>query len=111
MSETEKHKGKLIPLEFEGTTEEQAKQACEYMGFEKRDYHEDWLDCFKDEGYRIAHFFNDKFYRIDDEELDPYDGYANASMNEDGTIDYELQYYNGGASFTEVLDDAMENIK
>ena len=108
MSDVETHRGKLIPLSLEGDTlEEQAKDACRHFGFNRESYHESWLACLNDEGYKRACVIDNVIYKVEDTELDPY-GFAFANKNEDGTIDYFINYYNGGASFNEVLDDAIK---
>ena len=35
----------------------------------------------------------------------------NAHDNNDGTIDYEVLYYNGGCSFDEAVEYAIDNMK
>ena len=35
----------------------------------------------------------------------------NAHDNGDGTIDYEVMYYNGGCSFNEAIEYALEDMK
>ena len=33
-----------------------------------------------------------------------------ADLNDDGTIDFEVKFYNGGCSLNEALDKAIDNI-
>lgn len=110
MSEMEAHMGKLIPMEVKGDTlEEQAQGACFKMGFSIASYHKSWVDCLNDEGYRKVYILNNVIYKIDDTELDPF-GFAHVNKNSDGTIDYFMNYYNGGASFNEALDGAIKEV-
>ena len=110
MSETEVHRGKLVPMILNGVTvEERAKDACEKLGFELQDFHTSHLDCLRDEGYRKVYRHNGVTYRIEDEQLDPY-GFTEASKNKDGSIDYFISYFNGGAGFDEVIDAAMNRM-
>lgn len=110
MSEMETHTGKLIPLMLGSTAtfEQKAEQACREVGIEREDYHDTWVECLKDSGYRKLFVHNGVIYKIEDTEVDPY-GFAIATENEDGTIDYIMSYYNGGASFDEALAAAFED--
>ena len=110
MSETEHHKGHLIPLVLSGVTEEErAESVCKRFGFEKQDHHKSYVDCVQDEGYRKIYFRDSVFYEIKDEELNP-DSFSSAEPNVDGGINYHILYHNGGASFDEVLDSAINKM-
>jgi hypothetical protein len=110
MSEMETHKGKLVPLVCTGCTlEERAEDVCGLLGFEKSEYHSTWVECLEEEGYKRVLILDDEhIYEIQDCEVDPY-GFANATRNNDGTIDYFISWYNGGASMDEVLKEAIED--
>lgn len=108
MSDMETHKGKLIPIcNFGDTLEERAEAACNQFGFQKAEWHDSWLECLRDEGYRKVYIHNGVVYEVHDEELDSC-GFAEATENEDGSIDYFISYYNGGAGFDEVLNAAIK---
>ena len=108
MSEMETHKGKLVPMVLNGVTlEERCEDACKRFGFEKESWHDTWEECLDDEGYRKVYVSNDIIYEIQDKEVDSY-GFVEGSKNDDGSIDYFLSYYNGGASLNEVLDSAVD---
>ena len=108
MSEMETHKGKLVPItNVEGTQEERAKEICSRLGLEREEYHNSWLECLKDGGYRKVYIHGDTIYEIRDERLDSY-GFVEGTANDDGSIDYFISWYNGGASMDEVLDDVMD---
>ena len=73
MSETEIHRGKLVPMVLNGVTkEERAKDACEKLGFELKNFHTSFLDCLRDEGYRKVYQQDGVTYKIEDEPIDPY---------------------------------------
>ena len=111
MSEVETHKGTLIPMILSGyDMEERAQCACLQMGYEKQDYHKSWLDCLKDEGYREVLVQGDVVYLIDDRKLDPSD-FSIAYKGSDGNIRYCISYYNGGASFNEVIEEALQGME
>jgi len=77
--------------------------------YSKEFYRGDWVRtlCAYAENYFL---FNYKLYIIKKEELDPNDDIISASFNEDGSIDFELKYYNGGASMQEALESAMKKL-
>lgn len=109
MSETETHKGKLVPLYFEGNTlEDRAREACLFLGLERdTQYHKSWLECLEDEGHEKVFIHNDIIYKIDDQEVDP-EGFSEATVNDNGSYDYFISWYNGGASMNEVLQQAVK---
>jgi hypothetical protein len=49
-------------------------------------------------------------YELTKEEHDPEEDIIKAINNTDGTIEYELRYYNGGAGFSECLDAALDKL-
>ena len=107
----ETHKGKLVPITNAGDTlEEQAKEICSRLGLERDEYHDTWLDCLKDEGYRKVYINGDTIYEIRDTELESY-GFVEGSLNGDGSIDYFISWYNGGAGMDEVLDEAVKQAR
>ncbi len=108
MSEMETHKGKLVPITNAGDNlEEQAKEICSRLGLEREEYHKTWIECLRDEGYRKVYIHGDTIYEIQDTQLDSY-GFTEGTANEDGSINYFISWYNGGASMDEVLDDVMD---
>lgn len=112
MSETELHFGKLIPIEQKETLEATAKYHLEAFGVTEDDigdYTTSWLQHMRDEMGNFGHVYNGALYRVDNVEKDPT-SVAEAQKNEDGTINYQLLYYNGGGSFEEVLDTALESL-
>ena len=111
MSKTEAHTGKLVPIEVFGLTEEiRAESICTQFGFEKSEYHDSWIECLEDEGYRKVLRHNGIMYKVNNVEHDP-DSFSTCNINSDGTIDYMMIYYNGGASFDEALEHAIDSNK
>ena len=106
MSEMEHNKGKLIPFEL---TEEVAKALVEakkeeleyktYLEQVESDY--TWYN--EDLAYVGGRYYKAEF-EIQGGEL--Y-GFAEAVANEDGSIDFNTWYYNGGAHWTEVVESAL----
>lgn len=62
--------------------------------------HEKWLVV----GDKVYEILESKSYPEDDEIIE-------AVKNKDGTINYEVRWYNGGASFSEVLGQAFNKLK
>ena len=110
MSEMETHKGKLVPItNLPGvTTEDDAMEICNRLGLKRVEWHESWLECLREEGYEYCYYDGVTFYEKHDKELDPY-GFSEITKNDDGTIDYFISWYNGGASMEEVLEEAIKN--
>jgi len=109
MSETEVHMGKLMPINLSGDLEQRAEKACQMFGYRKEDWHSSWVECIYESSYMEIIIHNDVIYRIHDKELDEF-GFEEATRNEDGTVDYFLSYYNGGASFDEALKSALDKV-
>lgn len=109
MSETEHHRGKIKEIEFEGDLVEVCEKLLE------GDIDPIWdtpYEYFESGYYKKYIVIDDKLYKIlESKEYPEDDEIIEASKNEDGTINYELRYYNGGASFAEVLHEALEKIK
>lgn len=108
MSETEHRVGKLTPVEINGTIEETAEAILKADGVEPKEYYDTFLDQLEDVGYRQYVITDGKIYKVDMAEIDPYNDIFNATHNEDGTIDFEVKYYNGGCSFNEAIEEAIK---
>lgn len=90
MSDMERNKGKLIPVNID-------------------------TENFTDEDFDTL--FENNIYIIDGE---PYEvvwevrrdtsssDFADVKVNEDGSIDFHTYHYNGGAYWTEVVEDALK---
>ena len=88
MSETVHYKGRLIPT---GKTEK------EYCG--DGDIFDHYYDAVVIEGM---------VYTVEKINIDPDFDIFNSTKNEDGSIDFEVKYYNGGCSFNEAIDEAVK---
>ena len=100
MSETEHIKGKLTPT---------GKTINEFIGDVKfKTWHSNAREYFEDEYYEKAFEINGKVFTIDKTELDPCDDIFESTKNEDGSIDFEVKYYNGGCGLNEALGYALK---
>ena len=90
MSETVHYKGKLTPT---------GKTLSEFDP-EADDIYDHYQDAVEIEGL---------VYTVEKESIDPDDSFFRSTKNEDGSIDFEIRYYNGGCGFNEAIDYALED--
>lgn len=109
MSEMEYNKGKLIPFDM---NEEAAKTLVELRGEVLDDSYETYLQQLSDD---YTWYDEDlckikgKWYKAEFEVRRGDMGYiAEATENEDGSIDFRTYHYNGGGNWTEVVEDALK---
>lgn len=110
MSETEHKTGKLKPCEMRGTIEETCKAILAENGFNDLSYYRSYQEQLEDEFYRKYYVSENCVYEVYSEDKNQDDDIFNASKNADGTINFEIKYYNGGCSFNEALGEAMKTI-
>jgi hypothetical protein len=109
MSETELNTGKLIPVHLlESETPEQCAERI--LGGEKDEWNNTFLESLLENNYRDYVFHNGILYRCEAESNSDSGDIFEATRNGDGTIDFILQYYNGGCSFTEAMGYALKKI-
>jgi len=115
MSRIETHFGKLRKVTFnEGCTiENWCKQKCQEKGInEIPSYHANWVEQFKDA-------YDEKYFIINDEIWEAFEHVENdefsdiniMNLNEDGTITFVQQFYNGGTCLTEIIEQGIEKIQ
>lgn len=103
MSEDEHIRGKLIPT---------GKTVEEYLeGVTLNSWNESLEEYFEDEEYRTACIINGKVFEIQSKDVDIYDDIFESSLNEDGSYDFEIKYYNGDCGFNEAIEEALDNCK
>jgi hypothetical protein len=90
------------------TLEEQCKQLLNVDEFD--DYYESYQEMFESEFYKKYVIYNDMIYKVEAKQTDPYGDIFVANKNSDGTINFEVQYYNGGCGFSEAIDIALNNM-
>lgn len=111
MSETVHYKGVLKKVEkFEGESlEEQCKRLLRNKDLPS--YHDSYKEYLIDQYYHEMTIQNDIVYRIEKEEVDPDGDIFKANMNDNGEIEFEVRYYNGGCGFNEAIEKAIKNIE
>lgn len=127
MSEDVYHVGKLIPIKKKENEDlidqiskilKQNSLTFEDMGFDKHieannirsnnEYFKILCGEFSDFFYMRYFIIEDILYEIHNNKLNIYDEIFNIDWNYDGSINYELKYYNGGCSFNEAIDNAIK---
>jgi len=111
MSETVHYRGTLTRVErFENETlEKQCKRIIGNVTLPS--YYESYKEMLL-EGYEYyQNYFlqDDILYSVSKKEIDTDEDIFNSSENKDGTINFEVKYYNGGCGFNEALEYALEN--
>lgn len=109
MSDYERHKGTLRPIEM---TEELATKILHEKGIEiLKDCYENSIDQLLDEGYEDYIRIGDRIFEIKDHKEFGCDlDFSEVHKNEDGSYDFHALFYNGGVSLGEMLSYAMEEL-
>jgi len=111
MSEMEHYSGILreIPKLENETLEEQCKRLLDVDEIEI--YYESYKEMYEDKYYGECVIYNNLVYEINSRKADPYDDIFIANKNSDGSINFEVQYYNGGCGFGNAIEIALNNIQ
>ena len=108
MSFTELHNGKLTPIKED--PEEFAKEYFEKHNIEYDSDYKSYVEQLIDECYEEYILINNTLYKMNDENL----GESEVNWhrkNSDGSIEYCVQFYNGGCSLYEALKNELEDKK
>ena len=119
MSRTEFHTGKLYPVKIKISLEETCRSIAKRFDVELgEDWQEDFRDAFDEYANKITsqpeeYFIHgEKLYRvIDHEESDDEEYFMRLSRNSDGSLSFIGQFYNGGTCFSEMLEEALDDLK
>lgn len=111
MRGTEHNVGKLIPCELKGSIEETCKVILAEMGINNHEYCDSYREKLGDEGHRKYYITDTAIYKAEYSKKDPFDDIFRSTKNDDGTIDFETRYYNGGCSFNEAIEYAIKELK
>lgn len=108
MSDVDTYRGKLTPIDLGEQTLDQWIQS-RLDRTELKDYEFSWLEALHEELYGSYHYDRESgtLYEVQRERFDP-EGFVHSKRNADGTIDFLVSYYNGGASFGEVMDEVVD---
>ena len=109
MSSQEQHRGILTKVWNVGSLENTAKIILENHGIKIRnDLYSTTIDQVRDDLYEDYILFGENFYKIEDHYVNDV---CEAVMNEDGTISYSVDFYNGGAGLQEVIEHTLNKMK
>lgn len=111
MSQIEFHTGTARKVKFsEGLSLQEKVDELKLRGFifEYEDVESNDLHC--DE---LAYMYNsgDFYQLLKHTRLDEDQDISIASKNPDGTIDFTLQFYNGGCGFEEAFEEAVDKVE
>lgn len=114
MSQTETHFGKLRKVVFnEGQTlEDWCEAKCKELDVnEISSYNKTWYEELREEGYEKYFFVKGEIWEaIEHQEFDDSDDINILTENEDGTLSFVQQFYNGGTCLSECLEEAIERL-
>ncbi len=114
MSQTRVHIGnaRLVPIPVNKTANEFLTNLLKELG-------QDYDDSFNNVGNQLNCEFSDKYFyhekskqlfKLNDKELDTETDIIEANMNNDGSISYTLQFYDGGTWFGECIEEAFDKL-
>lgn len=112
MSQTEVHKGTAYPLgqtvvEFlESHPQLIEDYYKDQVVSDPREVFYNGLNCGYDKYVEIGN----EVYILDNEQLDEY-GFATGNRNTDGSFSYFVNFYNGGCSLGEAIEQAIKESK
>lgn len=113
MSQNEFHTGKLVPVDLGGKTIEGfAEKICRESGIsEISSYHDSWLEELKYEGgYEKYFIVEDVIYEMVDHSETDDDYFVHMKRNEDGSISFSAQFYNGGTCLSEIIEESISEM-
>ena len=115
MSEMVHYTGKIVPVGKlpNETLEEQCKRIlAKHNYLDLKIYCDSWQEMLCDEFYERYVVAGGEVYKVvEKNHKDMDEDIFNVHDNGDGTIDYEVMYYNGGCSFNEAIEYALEDMK
>ena len=111
MSDTEHRIGTLFPITISEDIEISAQFLLEIMGHSRdNEQYDSAIHQLEDTGHRKLHITENVIYFIKYESIDPSSDILKAKKSDNGLIDFEVKYYNGGCSFSEALDASFKNM-
>lgn len=109
MSETVHYRGTLkqaIKLEGENL-EEQCKRILKVKALKA--YADSYEEMLLDKFYKEYVVRDNILYIVDKREIDTDEDIFSMHEDENGVLNFEVKYYNGGCSFDEAIEEAFEN--
>lgn len=119
MSRTEFHTGRLYPVKIETSLEETCRSIAARFDVElSEDWQEDFMNAIDEYTTKVTSqpeeyfIYGEKLYRVIDHiELEDDEYFMRLSRNADGSLQFIGQFYNGGTCFSEMLEEALNELK
>lgn len=112
MSRTETHFGKLRKVDLQDKTIEQFfQEKCNENSITTIDkYYNTWKETFFDNVSYKKYFVvgEDVWEAFEHTELEDGDDVEIITSNEDGTLSFIMQFYNGGTCLSEMIEDGLK---
>lgn len=111
MSETVHYRGTLT--EVEKLENEILEKQCMRLlnNVELPSCYDSYQEMLEDEYYNHYVVHDDILYSINKKSIDLDQDIFNSHKNEDGSINFEVRYYNGGCGFDEAIEEALNNME
>lgn len=89
------------------------KNKCEEFGIEKKPWYDSYKEAFFEESDENPYILNGEYVWeiIEDEEEDYYGELMILTPNNDGTLSFVAQYYNGATYLEEMIENGLKNLK
>lgn len=112
MSYTETHIGKLKKVEITTSLNKWCEAKCKEKGILELDrFDKDWIERFKDDNEVKFFFVGENVWEtIEHIEIKEGNDIDIANVNEDGTISFVMQFYNGGTCLSECIEEKLEKL-
>lgn len=111
MSEVVRHIGKVRKVDLKGLSiEEWCKAKCIELGIEKqKHWYNSYEETLQEEMWptKFVKVNGDIWEIVEDREEEDYENLSIIRPNEDGTLNYILQFYNGGTCLSEMLEEGI----
>lgn len=112
MSHIETHFGKLQKILLPCSLENWCKEKCNGIGINEITDFNSWEETFK-YYFRKDYFIinGEVWYAIEHTELTDMDDIYSMIPNEDKTITFIMQFYNGGTCLSECIEEGLLNLE
>lgn len=112
MSQTETHVGKVRKMAIgEKEIEEYCFNFCFKNNIHLPKGYDNYAEFIEEEHYKTFKFINNTLYWVIEDKNWGEEDPSTAKINENGDVEYVVQFYNGGASFEEALGYVLEENK
>ncbi len=112
MSQTETHLGKLRKIVFEEgqTLEEWCEDKCKELEINEKESYNTWYEELKDNYYEKYFLVKGEIWEAFEHQKLQEADIDILTENEDGTLTFIQQFYNGGTCLSECLEEAIEKL-